>query len=93
MISWEIEVKSLKFTYIGNKTWGRSLINIIAMILYCRDNSDIHMRMEELEITNKRLIEDNTKLKKHVCGNSILIWKYPVTDVLKNSKNHPIVSK
>lgn len=38
------------------------------MILYCRDNSDIHMRMEELEITNKRLLEDNAKLKKHVCG-------------------------
>ena len=63
------------------------------MILYCRDNSDIHIRIEELEITNKRLTEDNAKLKKHVCGNSILIWKHPVTDILRNSESHPIVSE
>lgn len=30
------------------------------------DHSDLHGRIEELEITNKRLLEDNTKLKQHL---------------------------
>ncbi|XP_057317485.1 inositol 1,4,5-triphosphate receptor associated 2-like isoform X1 [Hydractinia symbiolongicarpus] len=30
------------------------------------DHSDLHGRIEELEITNKRLLEDNVKLKQHL---------------------------
>lgn len=39
---------------------------IVFISLIYRDHSDLHGRIEELEITNKRLLEDNTKLKQHV---------------------------
>lgn len=41
---------------------------LILFFIFCvsRDQSDVQVKLEELEITNKRLLEDNFKLKTHV---------------------------
>ena len=39
---------------------------------HCRDHNDFQLRLEELEIKNKKLIEDNSKLK-HEVNKKILV--------------------
>lgn len=46
---------------------------MVVWVLRIRDQSDVQVKMEELEITNRRLLEDNTKLKSHVCSKACFI--------------------
>jgi len=43
-----------------------AVFNYFKSWLRLRDHSDLQGKLEEFEITNKRLLDDNTKLKQEV---------------------------